>query len=169
MKNYMYSLISFSFAFGILLALAPDGVRKGLKNHVKLIGVLSLLCILISPATTFIESLGHLVSGDASIIFGELRKEELYDKYEEIYESCLDGSYGENVGAAVKDSLFARFGIKKENCRVLTELSDSDGDGVRTPEKITVILSGEDRFRDPEKIMEFVWEIFGCESTVALE
>ena len=169
LKTYVYSVVSFSLALGILLLLVPDGVRQGLKKHVKFIGVLCLLCVLINPATALIESLEELLSGDPSIIFGEPREDELYAKYEDIYQSYLDGSYGENVGDAVKDSLFEKFGIKKESCRVLTELSDNDGDGVRTPQKITVVLSGADRFRDPEAIKEFVAEVFGCDSAVALE
>ena len=169
LKEYIYSIASFSFALGLVLVIAPDGVRQGIKKHVKFIGALCLICILIDPVAELIGTLHNLSNKDLSGFIGESDKGELYDKYENIYESYLDGSYGENVGAAVKDSLLKKFGIKKDNCRVLTEFCNGDGDEARKPQKITIILSGDDKFRDPDKIKSFISDTFDCEAAVAVE
>lgn len=169
MREYVYSVVCFSCAAGLVLMLAPDGVRQGLKKHVKFIGALCLICILIKPTTDFLDAVDRLGKEDFSGILDSESEGELYDKYEEIYQNYLDGSYGENIGEAVKDALDERFNIEKENCRVLTEFSDKDGDGVREPKKITVVLSGEAKFKEPESIKSFVSELFECDAAVAIE
>ena len=167
MREYVYSIVSFSSAAGLLLILLPSGTRHGLKKHVKLICALCLVCILIDPLSDLIGSIDELFSGDLSIY--EDNGGELYERYEQIYQSYLDGSYGDNIGQVVKDALFEKFDIKRENCRVLTEFYDNNGDGVREPKRITVVLSGEDKFRDPETVKEFLSSVFECEIAAAIE
>lgn len=169
LREYVYSVVSFSFAFGLVMILAPDGVRQGIKKHIKLIGALCLVCILIDPVSELLDTLENVSSGNMSEITGGIAEGELYDKYDEIYQSYLDGSYGENIGEAVKDALLKKFDIKKENCRVLTEFHDKNGDGVREPKKITVVLSGADKFRDPEMIKGFLSSLFECNVVAAIE
>ena len=169
MREYVFSIVCFSCATGIVLMLAPDGLRQGLKKHVKFIGALCLICILIKPTTELLEAIERLGDeGFSGMLEGE-SEGELYDKYDEIYKNYLDGGYGENIGEAVKDSLYERFGIEKDNCRVLTEFADKDGDGVREPKKITVILGGNAKFKEPESIKSFISELFDCEAAVAIE
>ena len=116
-----------------------------------------------------IQTLSSLDVEDLSGIFDTDSEGELYDKYDEIYQSYLDGGYGENIGEAVKDVLHGRFDIKKDNCRVLTEFADKNGDGAREPKKITVILSGEAKLKEPDSIKTFISELFECDVSVAIE
>ncbi len=167
MIEYVYSIVSFSFAAGLILILIPSGTKQGLKKHVKLISALCLVCILIEPLSNLIESIDEVLSGD--LLTHEDNAGELYERYEQIYQSYLDGSYGDNIGQAVKDALFEKFGIQKKNCRVLTEFHDNNGDGVREPKRITVVLSGEDRFRDPETVKAFLSSLFECAVSAAIE
>ena len=46
---------------------------------------------------------------------------------------------------------------------------DENGDGVKEPREITVILSKGAVFSDPSKIKSFVGEIFQCRCRCALE
>ena len=167
MREYLYSIVCFTCATGLVLILAPDGVRQGLKKHVKFIGALCLICILIKPTTELLDALDSFGDNGFSGIIDDESK--LYDKYEEIYQNYLDGGYGENIGDAVKDSLYERFQIEKKHCRILTEFADRNGDGIREPKKITVILSGSAKFKEPESIKCFVSELFDCEAVVAIE
>ena len=168
MREYVVSVVSFSSALGLVLLIVPDGVRSGLKKHVRLIGALCLICLLISPASKLLDAFDKLSLGDISGLVGNPVSDGLYDKYEEIYNDYVNGSYGENVGDAVKDALFERFSIKRDNCRVMVDLFDN-GDGISEPSKITVVLSGEGILSDPEKIKLFVSELFSCECAVAIE
>ena len=168
MREYVVSVVSFSSALGLVLLIVPEGVRSGLKKHVRLIGALCLICLLITTVSELLDSFDKLLNGDLSGIVGRSASNELYDKYEAIYNAYVNGSYGENIERAVKDILFERFSIKGDNCRVTVELL-SNGDGVSEPGKITVILSREGILCDPEKIKGFVSEMFSCECAVAIE
>ena len=56
-----------------------------------------------------------------------------------------------------------------ENPLINVQFSDKDGDGVREVQRITVILSGGDVFRDPDQIKRTVFETFGCECECAID
>lgn len=169
MREYVFRIVCFSIAAGVLLIISPEGTRGGLKKHTKLISSLCIVCILINPMAELVDSIRSFDADDINGLFGTDVEGELYEKYDEIYQNYLDGGYGDNIGAAVKDILYERFGILKENCRVLTEFYDSDGDGVREPGKITVILSGNAKFKEPESIKVFISELFECDAAVAVE
>ena len=102
-------------------------------------------------------------------MFEGIDEVELRDKYEDIYNKYFEGDYGENIGQAVKDSLYEKFGIANDKCRINVELSDSDGDGIKEPRRITVILNGRAIFKDPEAIKKFISELFKCECKCAIE
>ena len=167
MREYIYGVILISAAIGIISILSPEGGGQGLKKHIRLISSVCLLCVLIEPASKLIDelfSMGKELS--ESISQGE---NEVLDQYEKIYEDYFEGKYGDNVGQAVKEALYDKFSIKNENCRVATEFSYSENDGVKTPRKITVVLSGQAVYVDPLTVTEFISELFGCESEVDLE
>ena len=167
MREYIYVIVVLSAAVGIILVLSPEGRGQGLKKHIRLISSICLLCVLIEPAA---ELIAALRDAGGSIV-GEINKNEvgLHERYESIYEQYLDGRYGENIGQAVKDALYEKFGIKNENCRVSTEFHYSEKDGVRVPRRIVVVLSGSARLKDPISVKDFVSELFGCEAEVAVE
>ena len=156
LREYVFSIVCFSSAAGIALILVPEGTRQGLKKHLKLLSVLCLICLLINPMAELIQTLSSLDVEDLSGIFDTDSEGELYDKYDEIYQSYLDGGYGENIGEAVKDVLHGRFDIKKDNCRVLTEFADKNGDG-------------EEKLKEPDSIKTFISELFECDVSVAIE
>lgn len=169
MREYIFAIVCFSFAVGALLLISPDGIRSGLKKHLRLIGSFALICIIIQPASSFLDKIDELSKGDFSGIFEAPQESELYEDYDRIYQDYLEGGYGQNLGSAVKDSLFEKFEIKKENVRVLVEFHEPDGSGIKKPKKITVILSDEAKYKDPEEIKSFVSSVFECQSEVAVE
>lgn len=165
MREYVYSTVLVAVALGIVFILSPGG--RGLSKHIRLIASVCFLTVLIYPATSLIDSLRQM--GDYVINDITQKEEELYDKYKSIYESYLDGAYGDNVGKAVKDVLKEKFDIENEECRVSTEFYYSDKEGVKIPRRITVVLSGKAKFKEPLTIKNFVSELFGCEVNVAVE
>lgn len=169
MSEYIYSTVCLAVAVGIVLLIAPDGARQGLKKHIKLIGSLCLICVLIKPTTELLEAIDRLTSEGFSGIFESESESEIYDKYENIYQDYLSGTYGKNIGEAVKDGLLKRFGIAKDECRVISEFEEADSDAVSEPKKITVVLSGNAKFKEPNAIKAFIEELFECDAAVAIE
>lgn len=168
MRAYIYSIVCVAAAGGIVLIIAPEGIRGGIKKHLKLICALFLLCIMISPATELLSSIKELGNIGLGNIDRELEN-ELQNKYENIYESYLEGSYRGNIGQAVKECLFEKFGVPQDECRVEVSFYDSDEDGVREPSRITVIYSGRSIYRNPRETESYVSGLFKCECVCAIE
>ena len=167
MNGYIYSIVCIAAAGGIVSIISPN---SAIKKHLKLLCALCLLCVMIAPVSNFINGVRDFFETDGSEIFGSSDTEsELRDKYENIYNKYLEGGYSDNVGEAVKDILYENLGVAKENCRVNVNFSDKDGDGVREPSKITVILSGKEIFRDPETVKKLISDIFKCECECAID
>ena len=169
MSEYIYSIVCFASAVGLILIVVPDGIRGGLYKHVRLVGSLCLICLIIKPSAEFISYIKELGDGDLSAIFGDVQENELYDKYENIYQQYLHGGYGENVGEAVKDGLAEKFSIDRGDVRCLVEFGEEVGGGVKAPRKITVIVKGRAVLTDPKSIKDFISGVFGCECEVAVE
>lgn len=169
MSEYIYSIVCFAGAVGLILIVVPEGARGGLLKHVRLVGSLCLICLIIKPSAELIGYIKELGEGDLSVIFGNVQENELYDKYEDIYREYLHGGYGENVGEAVKDALAEKFNIDRNDVRCLVEFGDEVGGGIKEPRKITVIVKGRAVLTDPQSIKDLISGVFGCECEVAVE
>ena len=165
MRTYIFSVVCVAALGGCVITLAPEGIRSGIKKHIKLISSLCLLCVMISPMSELLTSLGEI--GDS--VASDDDREELQSMYESIYNGEMDKENGEGIGAAVKEKLYERFDIPGGESRVEVSFRDLDGDGFREPTRITVILSGGSVFRDPRKIEDYLSELFGAECVCAIE
>ena len=150
---------------GIVLAASPEGVKSGIKKHMRLICSLCILCVMISPLTELIPGIKDIGEG----LEGAGDSGGLQGFYESIYEQSSGDGIAEAVGSAVKSQLCESFSIPQSEIRVGVELGDDDGDGFREPTKITVILSGMAIFNDPRPIEKLIRERFGCECACAIE
>ena len=166
MNGYIYSIVCIAAAGGIVCILSPS---SGIKKHLRLVCALCLLCVMISPVSNFLNSIRDFFDGEGSELFETDENGELRDTYESIYNKYLEGGYSDNVGEAVKDILYENLGVSKENCRVSVQFADKNGDGVREPTKITVILSGKEVLRDPSTVKELVSNVFECDCVCAID
>ena len=165
MRTYIYSIVCMAAVGGIVLIVSPDGIRSGIKKHMRLICSLCMLCVMISP-------IGEILNGINDIgnkINDSDEDEQLHGIYESIYESKSDEGYNESIGKSVKAELNKKMSVPEKECRVSVEFSDTDQDGFREPRKITVILSGSSVFMNPRQVERFVAEKFGCECVCAIE
>ena len=169
MSDYIYSIVCVSAAIGIVCVIVPDGTRGGMKKHLRLVCSFCLLCVLVGPVAVFINNMGDILLNGRDAIIEGIDREDLREGYESIYDEYLEGNYGENVGQAVKRSLYEKFGIPENECRVRVDFADENSDGIKEPSKITVIFSGRSIFRDPKEIKVFVSELFGCECVCAVD
>ena len=149
---------------GIVLIVSPEGIRSGIKKHMRLICSLCMLCIMISPIGEILSGINDIGN---KVNFGD--GEQLHGIYESIYESRNEEGYNDSIGKAVKAELSEKMSILDKECRVMVEFSDADQDGFREPRKITVILSGSSVFKNPRQVEDYVSEKFGCECVCAIE
>lgn len=150
---------------GVVLIASPEGMRSGIKKHMRLICSLCMLCVMIAPV-------GELVSALRDI--GDRVKEpegdgSLESIYESIYEENAESGYSMGIGETVKKLLNESFSVPEEECRVGVEFKDSDGDGFREPCKITVVLSGGSIFKNSRAIEDFISKSFRCDCVCAIE
>ena len=149
---------------GIVLIVSPEGIRSGIKKHIRLICSLCVLCVMISPLHSLFESLGE-IGGRVNSTDEDI----LYGVYESIYNESSEKIYGEGIERAVKQRLAEGLDIPADQCRTAVEFSDSDGDGFGEPKKITVILSGRSIFKDPRQVEALISGEFQCECVCAIE
>ncbi len=164
MNGYIYSIVAVATAIGIAMMIAPNS--EGMKKYVRLIASVCILCVVIDPTVKLIEAINDF-NGEIGFLPSD-ESGELYDKYDGIYQNYLDGKYGENIGDAVKDAVFKRFGIKKENIKVSVSFLYDTQTNLKTPKRITLIISGSAILTDPDELKKFVGELFECEAEVAV-
>ena len=165
MRAYIYSVVCVAAIGGIALMVSPDGMRSGIKKHMRLICSLCMLCVMISPVSELLNGIRDI--GDEIGDSGE--EDRLHGIYESIYEEKNEEVYRDSIGKTVKDQLYENLSVPSDECRVSVEFSDTDGDGIREPRKITVILSGGSIFKDPRRVEALVSKKFGCECVCAIE
>lgn len=166
MRIYIYYVICIAAISGIVLMIAPEGVRSGIKKHIKLICSLCLLCVMINPISELLGAIENI--GDIENDLGG-PKNELESMYESIYEGNVESNYIGSIGISVKEKLLDEFSISQNECRVEVSFYDADGDGLREPERITVILSGRSVFQDPRKIEAYIEKLYNCKCVCAIE
>ena len=165
MRAYIYSVVCMAAMGGIVLAVSPEGVKSGIKKHMRLICSVCILCVMISPLIELISGIKDIGGG----LQGISDDGGLQDFYESIYEDSSGEGIVEAVGDAVKSQLYESFAIDYSDIRVEVELAEGNGDRFREPKKITVILSGMAIFNDPRPIEKLIRERFGCECACAIE
>ena len=157
MKEYVIVLIGSVLVCSLAVMLTPEG-EKGIGQYVKLAAGLCVLCVLISPLTSFISSLSAIIDQNRFFEDGE-NELEGFDK---IYnESLLDAS-SEEIAKGLESMLCREFGFKNDKIDVYVELCEGE-DGY-LPKCVTVMLwqSAETLFADPHKIIEYVNSLLDC-------
>lgn len=165
MRTYIYSVVCMAALGGAVLIVTPEGVRSGLKKHIRLICSLCLLCVMISPISQVLDGLKNI----GEMIKSPDEEQSLHGVYESMYEEMSESGYSESLGEAVKKELDVSFSIPSDDVRTTVEFSDADGDGFREPIKITVLLSGLSILKDPRKIEQLISEKFDCECVCAAD
>ena len=165
MRGYLYTVVCMAALSGVVLLVAPDGVKSGLKKHIRLICSICMLCIMISPISRVVDGIKNI--GD--MIIEPDKEDGLHSAYESMYEEKNEENFSEVLEDAVKEELKNALSISANECRTIIEFSDVDDDGFREPVKITVVLSGTAIFKNPRNVESIIFGKFGCDCVCAIE
>ena len=148
MSVYIYGIICASVAIGIAELLVPESAKT--RPYIKLIFSLALLAVIVKPLGELAEMLPTL---------GERIFAEEFDGGE--YDEIADSQLGEAYREGIKKALGETFSLSNFDVGVLMGEE-------RKPSRVIVTLMGNDIFRDPYKIEEYVGKAFGCECVVVI-
>ena len=154
MKEYVITLIVTVIICSLASMLAPE--ENGMLSYVKLAAGLCVLCVAISPLTSFAEEVLEFDVG-GSFIDGEDESERLNG----IYEGSLLGAGEASASEGLRTLICREFGLDSDEIEVSVTLS-GEGDEYK-PRRATVVLSsGKAIFADPHEICEYVTALLGC-------
>lgn len=164
MKNYLLTIILVSICIGLADIISPS--EKGINKYTKAIGVLIILCVIISPISKVIknidESFFDKLRDDLSI-----NDDDTQNKYEDILISYLNNFSISEINAQIKNILNQEFTIPNEECEVII-ISDQAGEKLSIS-KIQILLSGKSVFKNPYEIENYFSNLLKCDCIVLIK
>ena len=160
MGEYVLGIIGAAAVIGIMENIVPQNGKT--KSYMRLITALCLLCLVVKPLGSVLDSLPALFAGATEQIAEG--SEAARDEYEKILEGEITDTVREQLRAAVKSELESKF--KVENCEVGIALGRVDGE-LRV-QRTVITLMGRDIFKDPYTIEEHFGELLECECMVVI-
>ena len=137
----------------LALMLAPEG-EGGLSGYVKLVAALCVLCVAISPVSSFLRT---VLDFDIEI----LSPDGVIGNYEEIFEENLKGASAASIEEGLSAMLCRDLSLKREQIEVSVSLGESGED--YAVESVTVVLVGVNSlFVDPHEIISYVSSLLDC-------
>lgn len=155
MRNYIFSVISFSAIGTVALGLLP--LEEGVLKKAFML-VLSLIMILVigEPVLSFIKTYDDSFFDDISSI------EE--NTYEATWLETLGDITKKEADDAVLRLISEEYSLKKDEIKVDCSLKKEEN--AFSLESVTVILSGKGAFINPRRVESFLNENLGCSCTV---
>ena len=164
MKGYVMMLIGTVLICSVALMIIPEGK---IGKYVRLAGALCVLCVSISPLSSFIEALSGIDGNSLpDIIFGEgvLGDGEGELSPSDVYEENLMSASSENISLALRSMICREIKVDAENIEVYVELIE--GEEEYLPQKVSVVLYGSAVLTDPHLIEEYIDTLLGCECEI---
>ena len=152
----MIGLFGVCVAAAIVELLLPGEGRGGTRMLLRLLVVLTVLILILSPLFSFLQG------ADPENVVG-IFENEVSDSsyYEDVFYSTVAKGSAADLSSGISALLAREYGISHENARVLVEL---DGDGALL--RVSVYLSGEALLVDPQMIEDMLRDKLSCEVRV---
>ena len=160
MREYVITLIVTASVCTLASALTPD-TERGLSGYTKLVAGLCILCVAISPISSFIE---RIYSAELNTDFSYIGGLDSYE-LEGIYKASLDNASVSEISERLEGMICSSIGVNEEDIEVFLELYERESN--KGISKVTVVLSGKAMLVDPREITDYVYELLGCECEVA--
>ena len=160
MKAYILTIFATALIMTVVDILAPNGATA---RHLKLLGTLVFVCVLISPTVSLAQKLQDFANGEWETKF----EGEIEDHYSSQLQNALDDASFAYFEEMLKQTICKEFAITEDDLRVRVEWAGANADA--HPQKVTVILSGKAIWKDPAKIEGYVTSLLGCDCASAIE
>lgn len=165
MKEYLMGLFALGICCAVVEMLAPEGEGGGIARHIRLLSVVSLLCVVVSPVVALLQREDSLPEYGKALLdgWGESAEQVREDLEERFYLETerLDMALAEQT---VAELLQERFSLSSEDCRVvLTVDEQSNVIGMR------VALRGQGIWVNTHELTEYIKQTFGCECIIYIE
>lgn len=136
---------------GVITLLGAEG---GLKNYIKLLCSLSVLCVLVSPLVSL------ATDGDFSLndLWDSVQNEEV--NYDEIYKESWKKYEIETAQKILKESMISKLSMEASDFEVAMKIV-SKSETIEL-ESVTVVLRDRGVLADPKKISSFINTELGC-------
>lgn len=157
MKAYLLSLLGTAFATALVNLLCPDRSQRYMKFMTSML----FLCVLASPLPQILHAAEELVSNGDSL-FDPPSTEQSPSRNDYLDEASKT-YFVQHLTHLLETELQIPAG--EVRCAVLWE----EEDGIATPVRVTVILSGSSIWKDPNRIEATVSALLGCECVTAIE
>lgn len=160
MGEYILLLSCVSVFCGIIHILAPKGEGEGLRENVRFVGALALLCVALLPISEMISGVG-----DAEIALSDIfEREELEVEYEESFCEAVR-EYSELEAERVCENiLFERFGLGAGDIEV-DIFSCVENDKIKT-ERADILIYFGGITQNPVELSETISELLDCECRI---
>ena len=159
MKEYIITLVGVAIFCGVIEMMSLS--EGDIKNHLKLIASLCVLCVAIAP---FGEFLKLLRGGGFNEILDKFDKDELEMEYRAVYIENLDKEMDSELSSRVEFLLSGEFGVDVEDIDVVI-FSETSEESVKI-NKTCVILYPRAITYDPHKISQYVSDLLKCECEI---
>ena len=162
MKEYILTLVGVAVICGVVEMMSLS--EGEIKNYLKLIGALCVLCVAISPIGTLLSTIRD---GGMKEIFDKSEREVLKEQYAEVYLDSLGEEISEDIEERVEILLCERFDIDENDIDVAVFLDTAEND-VKVSE-CRVILYPKAISKDPHKISDYIYDLLECECEIIYE
>ena len=154
MTEYLLTLIGISTLISVIGMIAPQKSKK----YTRLICALCLLCVILRPLPSILDTdlfsvleFENIESGDAD------RSKELYA---EIYNNTIRNANAEKISNALENMMIKDLDLPLGEFEVSVDIDGANGNIV--VKQTTVMLRSGAVPRDPHAIVSYLEEMLGC-------
>lgn len=164
MKNYLLTIILVSICIGIANIVSP--ISTGIFKYTKVIGILIILCVIISPISKVIQSIDE--SFFDKIKDGLLIDDnDIQNQYEDILLNYLNEFSISEIKNQIKNILEQEFSIPQEECEISVYTIENNDE--LSISKIQILLFGKSIFKNPYEIELYFTNLLKCDCTVLIK
>ncbi|MBO7249946.1 MAG: hypothetical protein J6V42_01580 [Clostridia bacterium] len=160
MGGYIFLLSCVSVFCGIIHILVPKGEDGALRDNVRLVCALALLCVVIAPIGGFLEELEN-ADFDVSDM---LDRDQLAGKYEDSFSLAMKEYSDEETEQACERILFERFDLKAGDVEV--DIFSGIENDVISVERADIVIYFGAISQNPKELSDTISELLGCECRI---
>ena len=164
MKNYLITVITISICIGVYHIISPH--FRGIEKYSKIIGMLVVLCVVISPIKELAKAFDE--NGLQDLKDNILNTDdEIPNEYDEIFKEYLSAFSIEEIKREIKEIMAQEFDIPKEECEI-NVFTEKENEKLKISE-VQILLSGKSIFKNPYTIEEYFENLLGCTCLVLIK